>query len=118
VQTVGVHKGLQKSGSEVYKHWQEQVLKFRGGEPPPYGAIWLTLYPNIMVEWYPHFDLGFHFFQLGGAELHQRRAARIGGHRSFQRQLACLHLRDQLRQFRHRLFKRSGSEGGGGRVGS
>jgi choline monooxygenase len=54
VQTVGVHKGLQKSGSEVYKHWQEQVLKFRGGEPPPYGAIWLTLYPNIMVEWYPH----------------------------------------------------------------
>ena len=21
---------------------------------PPHGAIWLTLYPNIMVEWYPH----------------------------------------------------------------
>ena len=30
------------------------MLKFRGGEAPPYGAIWLTLYPNIMVEWYPH----------------------------------------------------------------
>ncbi len=54
VQTVGVNKGLLKSGSEVYKRWQEQVLQFRGGEPPPYGAIWLTLYPNIMVEWYPH----------------------------------------------------------------
>ena len=54
VQTVGVNKGLLKSGSEVYKRWQEQVLKFRGGEAPPYGAIWLTLYPNIMVEWYPH----------------------------------------------------------------
>jgi choline monooxygenase len=54
VQTVGVNRGLQKSGSEIYKRWQEQVLKFRGGEPPPYGAIWLTLYPNIMVEWYPH----------------------------------------------------------------
>ena len=54
VQTVGVNKGLLKSGSEIYKRWQEQVLKFRGGEPPPYGAIWLTLYPNIMVEWYPH----------------------------------------------------------------
>ena len=24
------------------------------GEIPPHGAIWLTYYPNIMVEWYPH----------------------------------------------------------------
>ncbi len=54
VQTVGVNRGLQKAGSPVYQRWQEQVLKFRGGTPPPYGAIWLTLYPNIMVEWYPH----------------------------------------------------------------
>ena len=54
VQTVGVNRGLLKSGSPVYQKWQEQVLKFRGGTPPPYGAIWLTLYPNIMVEWYPH----------------------------------------------------------------
>lgn len=54
VQTVGVNSGLLKSGSAKYKAWQEQVLKFRGGEAPPYGAIWLTLYPNIMVEWYPH----------------------------------------------------------------
>jgi choline monooxygenase len=29
-------------------------MKFRNGVVPPYGAIWLTLYPNIMVEWYPH----------------------------------------------------------------
>ena len=54
VQTVGVNRGLAKAGSDIYKRWQEQVLKFRGGEAPPYGAIWLTLYPNIMVEWYPH----------------------------------------------------------------
>jgi choline monooxygenase len=54
VQTVGVNKGLAKSGSPAYQKWQEQVLKFRGGEIPPFGAIWLTLYPNIMVEWYPH----------------------------------------------------------------
>ncbi|MBC7859884.1 MAG: aromatic ring-hydroxylating dioxygenase subunit alpha [Burkholderiaceae bacterium] len=54
VQTVGVHAGLQKSGSPIYKRWQEQVLKYRGGDAPKYGAIWLTLYPNIMVEWYPH----------------------------------------------------------------
>jgi choline monooxygenase len=30
------------------------VLDYRGGEKPPHGAIWLTYYPNIMVEWYPH----------------------------------------------------------------
>ncbi|KAF3997374.1 aromatic ring-hydroxylating oxygenase subunit alpha [Glaciimonas immobilis] len=54
VQTVGVNYGLAKSGSAAYKKWQEQVLKFGNGEPPKFGAIWLTIYPNIMVEWYPH----------------------------------------------------------------
>jgi phenylpropionate dioxygenase-like ring-hydroxylating dioxygenase large terminal subunit len=54
VQTVGINRGLQRSGSPVYKKWQEEVLKFRNGEAPPFGAIWLTMYPNIMVEWYPH----------------------------------------------------------------
>jgi hypothetical protein len=54
VQTVGVNAGLRRSGSPVYQRWQEQLMKFRNGEAPKYGAIWLTLYPNIMVEWYPH----------------------------------------------------------------
>ncbi len=54
VQTVGVNQALQKSGSPIYRKWQEEVLRFRQGEAPPHGAIWLTLYPNIMVEWYPH----------------------------------------------------------------
>lgn len=54
VQTVGVHSALAKHGSPTYQRWQEQILQFRKGEAPPYGAIWLTIYPNIMVEWYPH----------------------------------------------------------------
>ena len=54
VQTVGVNKNLAKPGSDVYKKWHESVLGFRGGEAPKHGAIWLTYYPNIMVEWYPH----------------------------------------------------------------
>ena len=54
VQTVGVNQGLSKAGSAKYRKWQEQVLKFRNGVAPDYGAIWLTLYPNVMVEWYPH----------------------------------------------------------------
>lgn len=54
VQTVGVHKELKRPGSPVYKAWHDSVMNFRGGEVPPYGAIWLTYYPNVMVEWYPH----------------------------------------------------------------
>ena len=54
VQTVGVHEALTRPGTPVYRAWHEQVLKYRSGEPPRHGAIWLTYYPNIMVEWYPH----------------------------------------------------------------
>ena len=54
VQTVGVNQALGKPGSDVYRMWHEQVLKYRNGEPPAHGAIWLTYYPNVMVEWYPH----------------------------------------------------------------
>jgi choline monooxygenase len=54
VQTVGVNHALSRFGTPTYQKWQEQVLKFRNGVPPQHGAIWLTLYPNIMIEWYPH----------------------------------------------------------------
>ncbi|MGH6627147.1 MAG: aromatic ring-hydroxylating oxygenase subunit alpha [Burkholderiaceae bacterium] len=54
VQTVGVANRLGKAGSPVYQRWQEALLSYRKGEPPRYGAIWLTYYPHIMVEWYPH----------------------------------------------------------------
>jgi phenylpropionate dioxygenase-like ring-hydroxylating dioxygenase large terminal subunit len=54
VQTVGVHQALGRPGSKVYQRWHDAVLGFRGGEPPPHGAIWLTYYPTVMVEWYPH----------------------------------------------------------------
>ena len=54
VQTVGVSDKLGKPGTDVYKKWHDVVLQYRGGEPPKHGAIWLTCYPNIMIEWYPH----------------------------------------------------------------
>jgi choline monooxygenase len=54
VQTVGVADKLGKPGSEVYQRWHDAVLNYRGGQPPAHGAIWLTLYPTVMVEWYPH----------------------------------------------------------------
>jgi choline monooxygenase len=54
VQTVGAKNELARAGSEVYRKWHDAVLAFRGGVPPKHGAIWLTYYPNVMVEWYPH----------------------------------------------------------------
>ena len=54
LQTVGVADKLGKPGSAVYQRWHDAVLSYRQGEPPAHGAIWLTLYPTVMVEWYPH----------------------------------------------------------------
>ena len=54
VQTVGVHDALREAGSPAYQRWQDAVLRFSGGQAPRHGAIWLTYYPNVMVEWYPH----------------------------------------------------------------
>ncbi len=58
VQTVGLADGvgsaLGKPGSEVYRKWHEQVQQVQQGVAPQRGAIWLTYYPHIMVEWYPN----------------------------------------------------------------
>ena len=54
VQTVGVADDLAKAGSPVYERWHQALLAYRNGQAPTHGAIWLTLYPHIMVEWYPH----------------------------------------------------------------
>ncbi|PKO59697.1 MAG: Rieske (2Fe-2S) protein [Betaproteobacteria bacterium HGW-Betaproteobacteria-18] len=54
VQTVGVSKAFGKPGSPVYQRWHDALLKYRNGAIPERGAIWLTYYPHIMVEWYPH----------------------------------------------------------------
>ena len=54
VQTVGVANSFGKPGSDVYKKWHDVLLNYRNGALPERGAIWLTYYPHIMVEWYPH----------------------------------------------------------------
>ena len=54
VQTVGVQNALMRPGSPVYQRWHDALMKYREGVPPAHGAIWLTYYPNIMIEWYPH----------------------------------------------------------------
>ena len=58
VQTVGPKNELAKPGSAAYRKWHDAVLAYRKGrfdDPvPKHGAIWLTYYPAVMVEWYPH----------------------------------------------------------------
>ena len=54
VQTVGVTNWQGKAGSPVYERWHQQLMQYRQGAAPKFGAIWLTYYPHIMVEWYPH----------------------------------------------------------------
>ena len=53
LQTVGI-TSLAKAGTKTYERWHKAVLDYYRGEMPKHGAIWLTYYPNIMVEWYPH----------------------------------------------------------------
>jgi choline monooxygenase len=54
VQFVGVNNGLARPGTRTYERWHKAVLDYQRGRQPAHGAIWLTYYPNIMVEWYPH----------------------------------------------------------------
>ena len=54
VQTVGLNQALGKPGTAAYKKWHEAVLRYNDGEMPKQGAIWLTYFPNVMVEWYPN----------------------------------------------------------------
>jgi len=58
VQTVGAKNELAKPGSAAYRQWHDAVLAYRNGRydnvVPKHGAIWLTYYPTVMVEWYPH----------------------------------------------------------------
>lgn len=55
VQTCGLNRrGLARPGSEVYRRWHEQLLRYGEGTMAAHGAIWLTYFPNVMVEWYPH----------------------------------------------------------------
>jgi phenylpropionate dioxygenase-like ring-hydroxylating dioxygenase large terminal subunit len=53
VQSVGVNNRLKTPGTDVYNRWHKALMNYRNGVPPEFGAIWLTIYPNVMVEWYP-----------------------------------------------------------------
>ncbi len=53
VQTVGLNGASVRPGSEVYQRYQDALARYLMGRQPAQGAIWLTHYPTVMVEWYP-----------------------------------------------------------------
>ena len=54
VQTVGINRALKRPGTPVYQRWHDEILRFNNGKLPEFGAIWLTYFPNLMVERYPN----------------------------------------------------------------
>ena len=69
VQTVGLAsaqgQALGRAGSPVYRRWQEAVLRYQGGRVPEHGAVWLTSYPGLMLEWYPNVLVVSHLVPRG-----------------------------------------------------
>lgn len=54
LQTVGLNARFDRPGSPTYQRWHDAIRKIYGDALPARGAIWMTYYPNLMVEWYPH----------------------------------------------------------------
>jgi choline monooxygenase len=56
VQTVGLHPSFDHpnaSGTPAYQALHDAVLRHTPNRPE-HGAIWMSYYPNIMIEWYPN----------------------------------------------------------------
>jgi choline monooxygenase len=53
VQTVGVNAALAKPGSAGVPALARRGAALQPQRPAAQGAIWLTYYPTVMVEWYP-----------------------------------------------------------------
>ena len=54
VQIVQAKAGLEKPGTPVYRKWHEACLRCLDGRTPKQGALWMTYFPGLMMEWYPN----------------------------------------------------------------
>ncbi|MGH8745500.1 MAG: aromatic ring-hydroxylating oxygenase subunit alpha, partial [Burkholderiales bacterium] len=54
VQIMGAKAGLAAPGTPAYRSWQQACLGRLGGRAPKQGALWMTYYPEVMLEWYPN----------------------------------------------------------------
>src|SRR5258706_114553 len=53
-QILGIKDGLRSQASPNYTRYRDVLLAYSGGTLPKYGTVWSILYPNVMLEWYPH----------------------------------------------------------------
>ncbi|RQR47264.1 aromatic ring-hydroxylating dioxygenase subunit alpha [Burkholderia sp. Bp9126] len=54
IQAVELKNRLQDApATDVYGKWHSAVKGYYGENLPKYGAIWIYLYPSVMIEWYP-----------------------------------------------------------------
>ncbi|MDH4189152.1 MAG: aromatic ring-hydroxylating dioxygenase subunit alpha [Betaproteobacteria bacterium] len=54
IQVVEAKEGFAKPGTPAYARWQKACVKYLNGQAPKYGAMWMSYYPGVMLEWYPH----------------------------------------------------------------
>jgi phenylpropionate dioxygenase-like ring-hydroxylating dioxygenase large terminal subunit len=54
VQVMGAKAGLAAPGTPAYRRWQQACLERLEGRAPRQGALWMTYYPDVMLEWYPN----------------------------------------------------------------
>jgi phenylpropionate dioxygenase-like ring-hydroxylating dioxygenase large terminal subunit len=54
LQVIPAKAGLARPGTAKYHRWHEACLARLGGQAPQRGALWMTYYPNVMLEWYPN----------------------------------------------------------------
>jgi len=54
VQVVQAKNGLGRPGTPVYRKWHEACLRQLDGATPKQGALWMTYFPGLTLEWYPN----------------------------------------------------------------
>lgn len=52
LQRVGAMPRGRDAGTPAYRAWREQLAAYLGGDPP-FGAVWASLYPALMIEVFP-----------------------------------------------------------------
>jgi len=51
---VPLRPSFNPKGSDLYKQWHAKSTRLAQLGIPHSGITWLTIYPNIIIEWYPH----------------------------------------------------------------
>jgi phenylpropionate dioxygenase-like ring-hydroxylating dioxygenase large terminal subunit len=54
IQKVPFREKNHSQSSEIYDVWKSKINANSVDAKPAFGAIWLTIYPFFMVEWYPN----------------------------------------------------------------